>query len=71
MIFIGVKNLEKKNPNWVNESDSGNTLSYSKVFNASSREYVPIHKTNGRVKSSDLAFHETPGSRKLGYSQTL
>jgi hypothetical protein len=33
------KEKEKQKPNWVNEGESGNSLTYSKVFNASSRDY--------------------------------
>ncbi|CAI2386803.1 unnamed protein product [Moneuplotes crassus] len=40
------KNLEKGNQNWLVDSESGNTLSYSKVFGTSSREYVQIGDVN-------------------------
>jgi hypothetical protein len=37
-----LKMKEKKNPNWITESQSSNALSYSKVFNASSKDHGKI-----------------------------
>lgn len=55
------KILEKHNPNWINESESGNTLSYSKVFGTSSREYAKmgdqIQNMNQPIKEEEI--HET------------
>jgi hypothetical protein len=65
-VLSKMKNKEKKMPNWVAESQSSNTLSYSKVFNASSRDYVRIGdpgKSKNRVKATDLQ-QENLGSRK-------
>ena len=64
------KNKEKVNPNWIHESESGNTLSYSKVFNTSSREYVKIwgpdrKKRNWENEERELQDTRDICSRKL------
>lgn len=72
-VLSKMKNKEKKIPNWVTESQSSNTLSYSKVFNASSRDYVKIGdpaKNKSRIKATDL-HQENLGSRKYQLSKTI
>ena len=65
------KILEKHNPNWINESESGNTLSYSKVFGTSSREYAkmspPNIKANLHISEEEGEMQDTRDikSRKL------
>ena len=60
-----LKNKEKVNSNWVNESENSGSLSYSKVFKASGRDYANIIKPN---EQEDSAKKNENYSKIMGYS---
>ena len=55
-ILSKLKNKEKINSNWVNDSSNSGSLSYSKVFKTSGRDYGTIDLSTQLIKCSKYYF---------------